>query len=475
MRLRILRFGKKLTDKFLSSPLYFVIKLAFNISLLAAVLIALAQYLTEGYVFFVGTFVILLVAFSIYLLPYVSDYFVLIRYLKLLSLNKFHSPPKFKSQIIEKELAESLKVFHLSWERTKFEFTQKIAEHDLLFNTIPDVILVVNENTEIVSENMQAKKLFGASESKTLVDICTDIALDGVARMTLHDKKGRISDVTIGEELKKYYIVKSEYYAIFNIPYCVLVMQDTTEIRRVEKLFSEFVTNVSHEIKTPLSAIIGVVETIRSTIKMSRKDLDSFLPMLGNQAIRMKELVDDLLNLSLIEKQQNAYPTETINLVELIDDVVLELEWLIKENKNNLIIKVPKDLPKIIGDVDQIRQVITNLVSNAVKYGNVGQDLKISAAITTTFPRDNAFAIDVNKCIVFSITDQGDGIPQKYISRLTERFYRIDKSRSRKVGGTGLGLSIVKQILTRHHAFLKIESKEGHGSKFSVYFTGFNG
>lgn len=477
MHLKILKLKTFISDKLLSEPSLFIIKLSFYISIVGSVLIVLSDYLTHGYfIFGTVTFIILSIISSVYLSPYVHDYFELIRYLKKISLNRMYAPPKFKSKGVEKELAEYLKIFHLSWERAKLEFNQKIAERDLLFNTIPDVILVANENTEIISENKQANVVFGKGTiGKNLLDVCDDIALDGIARMVLHDKKGRVSEVLIGDEIKKYFIVKCEYYSIFEIPYCVLVMQDTTEIRRVEKLFSDFVTNVSHEIKTPLASIMGIAETLKDIDEMKKKDRDNFIPMLGTQAIRMKELVNDLLSLALIEKQQNSYPTEKVNLVELIDDVVLELEWMINENQNNLVIDVSKNLPKIIGDVDQIRQVITNLISNAIKYGKSGQNLLISAAITESFPKDNQFAIDVSECLVFSVIDQGVGIPQKYISRLTERFYRIDKSRSKKVGGTGLGLSIVKQILTRHHAFLSIESTEGKGSKFSVYFTDFNG
>jgi two-component system phosphate regulon sensor histidine kinase PhoR len=152
----------------------------------------------------------------------------------------------------------------------------------------------------------------------------------------------------------------------------------------------------------------------------------------------------------------------------VIDLAIKQLEWQMLQSKVNIIKDIPKDLPFIIGDFNELSQVISNILSNAIKYGGKDKSITIRAGLTEEIPRNLSFKQGIEQMIYISIIDQGEGIPKEHIDRLTERFYRIEQSRSKKTGGTGLGLAIVKQILLRHKGTLDIKSSS-KGSTFTIY------
>ena len=184
-----------------------------------------------------------------------------------------------------------------------------------------------------------------------------------------------------------------------------------------------------------------------------------FLGIMGEQAARMNRLIDDLLSLSRIELIEHQVPSDTVELDRLVTRLVAGYEPRLRERSVTLDLHLADDLPAVIGDADQLTQVVQNLLDNAVKYGRRDGTVRLDVAV----------AAPGRPGVVLRVVDQGAGIPREHLPRLTERFYRVDTGRSRAAGGTGLGLAIVKHIVNRHRGQLSIESEEGIGTTVSVW------
>lgn len=242
----------------------------------------------------------------------------------------------------------------------------------------------------------------------------------------------------------------------------LVCFEDHTAKEEAGLMRRDFVANVSHELRTPLTAILGFIETLRGAARFDEAARDRFLGIMESEATRMNRLVADLLSLSRVESEARVRPTEKVHLGEVATSVLGTLQPLI-DNKGVQVTTEGLDLDgHMMGDADQLAQVATNLLENAIKYSRPGGHVKIKLAVEPSHPMIRGQAI------ILSVADTGDGIDPVHIPRLTERFYRIDSHRSRELGGTGLGLAIVKHIVNRHRGRLKIESVSGQGSQFSV-------
>ena len=238
----------------------------------------------------------------------------------------------------------------------------------------------------------------------------------------------------------------------------VVVLSDRTRERAVERMRADFVANVSHELRTPLASLIGFIDTLRGPAADDPPAQQRFLAIMGEQAARMNRLIDDLLSLSRIELVEHQPPSGSVDLGELATRLIAGFEPRLRERSVQLDVRIQGDLPAVIGDADQLVQVLQNLLDNAVKYGREGGTVRFE--IGAAAGRAGA---------AITVTDQGAGIPREHLPRLTERFYRVDTSRSRAAGGTGLGLAIVKHIVNRHRGQLSIESEEGVGTSVRVW------
>ncbi len=243
---------------------------------------------------------------------------------------------------------------------------------------------------------------------------------------------------------------------------CLLCFNDTTHLKQADQMRRDFVANVSHELRTPLTAILGFIETLQGPAHGDQKAQDRFLATMAAEAGRMNRLVADLLSLSRVEEEARVRPTTIVDLDQLLRSTVRNLEPVAEEVGGSLFYDAPMEAPKLQADSDQLFQVFTNLIENALKYG--GQGTEVTLRISKS-PRDHVLRVPVLR---ISVEDTGPGIAPTHIPRLTERFYRIDSHRSREMGGTGLGLAIVKHILNRHRGRLAVESTEGEGSVFTV-------
>ena len=260
----------------------------------------------------------------------------------------------------------------------------------------------------------------------------------------------------------------------------VVVLRDETDARRTERMRADFLANASHELRTPLASLAGFVETLRTHAKDDTAAREKFLGIMAQQATRMARLVDDLLSLSRIELNEHIAPSGKVDLARTVQDVSDAIRPLTEEREVTVAIAAADDLPSVTGDRDQLVQVIQNLVDNAVKYtsraGQVTVALELAAngeaarqssrggvGLSLLSPD----AGDGQRYVVVRVTDEGPGIARQHLPRLSERFYRVEGQRS---GGTGLGLAIVKHVVNRHRGGLIVESAEGEGSTFSVYF-----
>ena len=231
---------------------------------------------------------------------------------------------------------------------------------------------------------------------------------------------------------------------------------DRSEARAAEQMRVDFVANASHELRTPLATLIGYTETLRErTAELDGETQERFLTIVHDEARRMQRVVEDLISLSRIEAEKFTTPTEAIDLEQLIEVSVESAKRMAEDRRSALVCKIDPDLPHIAADGTQILQVLDNLITNALRYGEPGTPVTVSAALEDEMVR-------------LTVADQGEGIAPEHVKRLTERFYRVDTSRSRSLGGTGLGLSIVKHIVERHRGRLSIESKVGKGTTVQV-------
>ena len=243
----------------------------------------------------------------------------------------------------------------------------------------------------------------------------------------------------------------------------VLILRDETRARRAERSRVDFITNASHELRSPLSVLICFIETLQGPASEDAVARDRFLGIMQAEAQRMARLVEDLMSLSRVEIDEHVTPRHRVDLADVLAAVTETLAVRADKRQMTIALDCPADLPPVPGETDQLTQVFHNLIDNALKYGRAGSVVGVTAALIERMPGTPAGAVRI------AISDSGDGINAIHLPRLTERFYRADESRSRRLGGTGLGLAIVKHILNRHRGQLTVHSQVGEGSTFTVF------
>jgi len=338
-----------------------------------------------------------------------------------------------------------------------------------LLLAVPMPLILIGRDERVVAANDMARKIFagaapgrhytGALRAPELVD-CVETALRaGQSASVRHLATDRGRDVT---------------WRVMAAPVSpagdkagegaeVLVsFEDISEIEAAGRMRRDFVANVSHELKTPLTALTGFIETLRGPARDDPAARDRFLGIMAHEVARMNRLVDDLLSLTRVESQERLRPTSPVELERVLAGVLSALEPLAEKRGVGLRLANAGGQVVVPGDADQLAQVFTNLVENALKYASGGGLVEIAVKTMEHEPVLDSPAVAV------SVTDRGSGFEALHIPRLTERFYRIDAHRSRDEGGTGLGLAIVKHIVNRHRGRLRIESWPGKGSRFTV-------
>ena len=328
---------------------------------------------------------------------------------------------------------------------------------------LADPALIVDGEVAVAA-NAEARRLFGdrVAGSDLRLTVRHPVVLDAVAQarstgLTVEREIAGLGSAALGSANSSAWRLRAVDAGEGRI---LLIFDDITQARLTERMRVDFVANASHELRTPLATLTGFIETLQGPAAEDEPARRRFLDIMARESARMSRLIDDLLSLSRIELDKHVRPVLRLELDGLIADVGRTLAMRLEADERQLIVDEASPLPPVIGDRDQILQVLHNLISNAVKYGHSGTPITVTAAAE---PASGGLPAIVR----LTVADLGDGIAPEHLPRLTERFYRVDSLRSRRMGGTGLGLAIVKHIVERHRGRLEITSQLGEGSRIS--------
>ncbi len=331
-----------------------------------------------------------------------------------------------------------------------------------VIDALPEPAILLAWDGAILSSNGKARELFGAMKPGFHISSATRSpqVLDAVMDCG-PGKKQRTVTFSDRVPVERYMAatVSSLGQRTEKDPSILLFLRDLTEQRRLDQLRSDFIANASHEIKTPLAALLGFIETLQGAARHDEAARDRFLPIMAKQAERMARLIDNLMSLSRVEMRAHLKPQGTVMIAELVKQACDALEPMASQADIDVEIHSDLDGVTVLGDRDELTQVFINLLHNAIKYGRPG------GAVSVVLERQQN---GPSSMIAISVEDDGPGIPSQHLPRLTERFYRVSGSAAMEKGGTGLGLAIVKHVVNRHRGELRISSKVGAGSKFTV-------
>ncbi|HHV74087.1 MAG TPA: cell wall metabolism sensor histidine kinase WalK [Thermoanaerobacterium sp.] len=341
------------------------------------------------------------------------------------------------------------------------ELYDRNAKLEAILRSLVNGVVAFDENERILLINDSARTMLGIKDNyavgKHILDVVRNSKFHDVLEKIIKDKGYNIDNFeidTFNKHLKIYSspIVHQVTHKKLGF---VVIINDITEIRKLEKIRSDFVANVSHELRTPLTSIRGFIETLKEGAIDNVERRDRFLEIIEFEAERLTRLINDILTLSEIENLKEGFVKEDI----AIDEEINEIFYIMEKTAEDKNIKLIKDLNckdvVIKTSKDRLRQMIINLIDNGIKYTPEGGYVKVTTA-------------DMGNNIVIEVEDSGIGISKENIPRLFERFYRVDKGRSRKLGGTGLGLAIVKHIVESMKGSITVESEVGKGTKFTI-------
>lgn len=342
-----------------------------------------------------------------------------------------------------------------------------MAKNSLLniLNGLSEAVFLIGDNREIVLTNPQASEIFGQGlEGQNIVRAIRHPDCLKVIEEALAGAENSSAVIVLERPVPTTYQVRAAHLPEEDIfgARAVLSLADISHVREAEQMRSDFVANVSHELRSPLTALTGFIETLQGPAKADSDAHKRFLELMEREALRMNRLIGDLLSLSKVEVNERVRPTGEADVVSIIKRVITTLSAQAEDEQTKIIFTHPEASITVPGDEDEILQVFQNLVENAIKYGAPGTD------VTVVITEHERLAGVRGPAIMVEVTDRGPGIPTEHIPRLTERFYRVDDSRSRDIGGTGLGLAIVKHIVSRHRGRLTITSEREVGSTFAV-------
>lgn len=330
--------------------------------------------------------------------------------------------------------------------RSRAEAQQMLQAARLL----PDGVLLLDAQNRILWLNQAAQRLLGLQEKRDLGQFITYLVRNAAFATWLAKTDGQLLTLAGVDN-------RTLNLRLVPLPHAqkMLIVHDITELARVDAMRRDFVANVSHELRTPVTVIVGFLEAFADMEQPDPEQFKRHIQLLREQSERIRRLLDDLLTLARLEADTEV-PAEAIDVAPLARSLVQEAEGL-SGGRHRIVLEL-QSAAGIKGSPKEIHSAFSNLVSNAVRYTPAG-------GVITLRWRENA-----SGGAEFSVTDTGEGIEAQHIPRLTERFYRVDRGRSRATGGTGLGLAIVKHVLQRHQARLRIESTVGKGSTFTAVF-----
>ncbi len=357
-------------------------------------------------------------------------------------------------------LAHSLNDMASKLESSQTQRDEKANRLDVIIRNIPEALLLINTRGVIEISNNAARELFGASqlEGKPFIEFVRNPEFLSLLDHVKQDRTTGFADMVIDfpEERHLFVLVSPIFYKVGEIAGVAAIFHDQTRLKRLEQMRKDFVANVSHEIKTPITAIRGFAETLLDGALYDKEHAEKFIQTIKNHSERLDRLVDDLLTISKIESGAIQMNRTGVDLSDAIDRVIETVVVQAAEKDISLKKSLVTEGETVSADRDRLEQILLNLADNAIKFTEKGE-----IEIGTGRESGRGFIF---------VKDTGSGIPRKYLSRIGERFFRVDPSRSRDLGGTGLGLAIVKHLVKAHGWEMRIESEEGRGTTVKVYY-----
>ena len=356
------------------------------------------------------------------------------------------------------QLTEMFNYLTVRLKSTLDEMYNEKSKMETILTYMTDGVIAVDMTGTILHANPAAFKVFrlaqGDIDNKSFDEITNMLNIGFQLGNLFEDEKEKHNLLNYNDTVIKVSTVpfKNERYEIAG---AILVFQDVTEEENLDRMRKEFVANVSHELRTPLTTIKSYAETLLLSDLEDDETTTKFLKVIDSESDRMTRLVKDLLMLSRIDYEKEQWEMKEIDLSKIASDCLDKMQISAKQKHQSISLDISDEFHKVIGDKDRIEQVIINIISNSIKYtpegGNIWMEL---------FEEGNYVAI--------KISDNGIGVPKEDARRLFERFYRVDKARSRVLGGTGLGLSIARQIIEAHNGIISLDSDFGQGTEVTI-------
>jgi two-component system phosphate regulon sensor histidine kinase PhoR len=352
------------------------------------------------------------------------------------------------------EVFDRIRALNKETERREDRLTEMVQRFQSASAATPDAMLILSPEHEIEWANAAAERNLGIATPRDIGQRILNLirAPDFVNYL----ERGEYTEalpMTSPAQPEKSLSVR---IIPFGSEQKLVIVRDITHLVQLEQMRRNFVGNVSHELRTPLTVLTGFLETLKDMDRLNAADLKKHLQTMYGQSQRMTRLVDDLLTLSRLETTPAARHEEVVDVPAMLASLTEMGEILSGEHRHHISLHADAGL-RLAGNEEELRSAFSNLIQNAVRYTPDGGDIRLAWKLDGDAP-------------VFAVTDTGEGIAPQHLPHLTERFYRVDKARSRDTGGTGLGLSIVKHILLRHEARLGIDSELGKGSVFRCIF-----
>ena len=346
------------------------------------------------------------------------------------------------------------------------EFEERFREGEFsvqaVFGAMLDGVVVVDERRHVRMMNREFRRAFGVEEDglgAPFLETIRHASIDHLVTEAIRAKEAQRESIQIsrgpseGREMEVSAVPLTENSA--ETEGAVVLFRDVTQLRQVEEIRRDFVANVSHELRTPLSIFRGYLETLLDDPHQPPGELLRILEVMERHSDRLSALVEDVLSLARLESPAAELDLSEINLPEFFEEILRDWKARLAAKQLKASLDIPLDLPKLEADENRLQEVIYNLLDNAVKYSRPDGRITIRAAVNGNRMR-------------ISVSDEGIGIQPDDLPRIFERFYRVDKARSRELGGTGLGLSIVKHIAQLHGGTAEAQSEPGKGTTISV-------
>lgn len=372
-------------------------------------------------------------------------------------------PPVASDSVEISALSDALNKMAAQLDERIRTITHQHDESEAVLSSMVEGVLAVDAGERVIRLNKAAGKLLGIEPEKStgrpIEEVIRNPHLREFVAKTLQGIENKEADLTIGGQNEIF--LQAHGAALKDMQGqslgAVIVLNDVTRLRRLETVRRDFVANVSHELKTPITLIKGFVETLQQGALENREEAERFLGIMAKQAERLNAIIEDLLSLSRLEQgsEKSEIVLEKIPVRQVLESAIRDCELKASDKKTTIQLNCADEL-EALANPDLLSQAVLNLVDNALKYSEPGSKIEVKAQASETE-------------VVIVVQDWGCGIDSSHLSRLFERFYRVDQARSRQLGGTGLGLAIVKHIAQAHGGSVSVNSTLGKGSRFSIH------